>query len=151
MIRDAKTRTAFTLVELVVVVMILGIIAAIAAPKIFGTSHNATDNGVRYTLRAIRTAIETYAADHNGALPGADGSDTTFKNDIMPYLRGNEFPKCPVDAARYNDVHIMSGNEQPGTSSTVGTHSWCYNYETGEFYINSTEVSRDGTTTYDEF
>lgn len=47
----------------------------------------------------------------------------------------------------------MNGN---GTvASTIGgtgtTHSWVYNFETGEFFINSTDQSSDGVTTYDQF
>jgi hypothetical protein len=131
--------------------MILGILAAIAAPRVLGTSRTATDNGTKQTLSVIRAAIDSYAAEHHGELPGADGTQETFKADIADYLRGPEFPMCYVDAARYNEVHMMAGNEQPGTSATVGTHSWAYNYESGDFYINSQDMSSDGVTTYDKF
>jgi len=147
----AKNRPGFTLVELVVVLMILAILVAIAAPRAFETSRTATDNGVRQTLGVIRSAIDRYAAEHGGALPGADGQEATFLADLKNYLRGSEFPMCPVDAARYNTIHMMSGNELPGTGGTVGTHSWAYNYETGDFYINSADMSGDKVTTYDKF
>jgi general secretion pathway protein G len=146
-----KNRSAFTLVELVVVLMILAILTAIAAPRAFDTSRTANDNGVRQTLSVIRSAIDRYAAEHGGALPGADGQESTFLTDMKPYLRGNEFPMCPVDAARYNTIHMMSGSELPGTGGTVGTHSWAYNYATGEFFINSVDTSGDKVTTYDKF
>ncbi|MCI0335096.1 MAG: type II secretion system GspH family protein [Planctomycetes bacterium] len=149
----AKTRSGFTLAELVVAVMILGILAAIAAPRVLGTSQTATDNGVRHTLSVIRAAIDTYAAEHNGALPGVDGQELTFLADMKDYLRGSEFPMCPVDAARYNTIRMMADGEPegPGMGQTVGTHSWVYNYETGDFYINSPDMSADGVTPYTDF
>ncbi len=147
----AKARRGFSLVELVVVVMILGILGAIAAPRLLGTSEQAVDNGVRQTLSVVRAAIDTFAAGNEGDLPGADGQQETFKADLAEYLRGTMFPNCPVDAARNNEVRMMSGNETPGTGATVGTHSWAYNYETGDFHINSQDVSADDVTTYDQF
>jgi general secretion pathway protein G len=147
----SKIRAAFTLVELVVVVMILGILASIAAPRLLGTSQLATDNGARQTLSVIRTAIDLYAAEHGGELPGADGIESTFKNDIAPYLRGSDFPMCKVDAFQSNGIWMMTATDVPGAYGGPGTPSWCYCYETGEFYINCTDLSGDDVTTYVEF
>jgi general secretion pathway protein G len=144
-------RSGFSLVELVVVVMILGILAAIAAPRLLGTSHQATDNGVRHSLGVVRDAIDKFCAEQPGKLPGADGQEQTFKDDVAKFLRGVEFPTCPV-AAKNNRIRTMNGNATvAGTiGGTAATHSWVYNFETGEFFINSTAASADGTT-YDQF
>jgi general secretion pathway protein G len=147
-----QRRGGFSLIELVIVVMILGIIAAIAAPRLLSTSDTAVDNGLKQTLGVIRDAINTFAAQNAGALPGADGNQATFKTDIARYLRGGDFPKCPV-AAENDAVRMQagSGSVAPGIPATAATHSWVYKYETGDFHVNSVENSADGTTTYDQF
>jgi general secretion pathway protein G len=143
---------AFTLIELVVVVMILGILAAIAAPRLLGTSQQATDNGARQSLSVVRNAIDQYSSEHGGALPGADGQELTFKTDIAAYLRGQDFPLCPV-AAKNNAVRMMSGSGPIASSigGTATTHSWVYQFQTGDFYINSSATTNDGSTTYDQY
>jgi general secretion pathway protein G len=141
-----KRRHGFSLVELVVVIMILGILAAVAAPKLLQTSSAATDNGLKQTLTVVRDAIELYAADNGGALPGADGNAATFKTDLQPFLRGT-FPECPV-GAKDADVKMSSGSTAI-TGAASPAEGWHYNYTTGEFIVNFTETAGDGTP-YDE-
>jgi type II secretory pathway pseudopilin PulG len=139
--------------EMVIVVMILGLIASIAAPKLLGTSQQAVDNGLRHSLSVIRAGIDSYSAEKAGVLPGADGAEQTFKDDLENYLRGAEFPVCPVGAAKNNSVRMMSGSGS--VDSTIGStdtsYSWVYNYETGAFHVNSAEKSGDDVTKYYEF
>jgi prepilin-type N-terminal cleavage/methylation domain-containing protein len=153
MCRQVHTCRGFSLIEIVIVVMILGVLAAIAAPKLLGTSQQAVDNGVRQTLSVIRTAIDSYSAEHDGTLPGADGAEATFKNDMIGYLRGSEFPVCPIGQAKNNVIRMLSGNGSVADSigGTAATRSWAYNFQTGDFHVNSTAISADGITTYDQF
>ena len=149
---SVTNRRGFSLIELVIVVMILGILATIALPKVLGASKTATDNGVRQSLSVIRTAIDSYSAENDGKLPGADGAESTFINEMAVYLRGKEFPACPVGAAKNNSVYMLSGNGAiaDSVSGTEATYSWVYKFETGDFHVNSVDKSADGTT-YDLF
>ena len=59
----------FTLVEVVVVILIIGALAAIAVPRLLETSAVAADNALKQNLRMVRDSIELYAAEH-GSYPG---------------------------------------------------------------------------------
>ncbi|MEM8864320.1 MAG: type II secretion system protein [Planctomycetota bacterium] len=146
-----KTRHAFTLVELVVVILILGILAGVAAPKLFSTSGEATDNGLRQTLAIVRDAIELYAAQNNGELPTCTGDGTgagNFHDDLTPYIRG-AFPTCPVGPAQ-NNLVVPSTAANP-TGAAVPTTGWLFSTNDGSFIcaFNGTTAS-DNSVSYDE-
>ncbi len=136
-----RKHKGFTLIELVVVVMILGILAAVAAPKLLGTSSAATDNSLKASLGVVRDAIERYAADNGGALP--PGTDLAV--ELEPYLR--TFPKNPVKA-NSDEVEVVSS---AGTMTPTGTKGWMYNSADGGFICNSADTTKsDGSVTYDK-
>jgi type IV pilus assembly protein PilA len=58
--------SGFTLVELLVVMLILGLLAAIAIPSFFNQRDKARDADAKTQARTAQTAIETYATDHDG-------------------------------------------------------------------------------------
>lgn len=170
-------RHAFTLVELVVVVLILGIIAAVAVPRVVRSTASAGESALKQDLAAIRSAIELYASDHNGVFPGAaaDGlgnaanSEEAFKSQLTnfskldgsvstskatafplgPYLR-KPFPKAPTGPNAGDDSVKMetAGDLLDGSDESTG---WRYDTATGEFILNSNDTASDGATQYDAF
>ena len=62
----------FTLVELMIVVSILAILAALVIPKFTDASVKAQSSATLDTLRAARTALERYKLDHQDQYPGID-------------------------------------------------------------------------------
>jgi len=62
-----SNKKGFTLIELLIVVVIIGILAAIAIPKFANTKEKAYVAAMKSDLRNLATYEEQYAADNNGA------------------------------------------------------------------------------------
>jgi len=63
----SSNKKGFTLIELLIVVVIIGILAAIAIPKFANTKDKAYVAAMKSDLRNLATYEEQYAADNNGA------------------------------------------------------------------------------------
>lgn len=166
MINIIKTKKrGFSLVELVIVVVIIGVIAAIAVPRISRGAKGAGESALRGSLAAMRNSIDMYAAEHNGAFPGADGVAATVvrqlteKTDVAgvagtefgPYLR--RMPPVPVgpNAAKATGILIgastpLSGDVDEATDATLG---WVYNKTTGEIIANTDDQDDNSINYYD--
>ncbi len=129
-------RKGFTLVELVVVVLVLGIIAAVAAPKMFDTAGNARDNATKQSLAVVRDAIELYRAQ-NGSYPGDSGTQADLQTDLQPLLKG-PFPKSTLSGAAGDRSVTVETDGGPLSADVDGASDWVYDKTTGEFLINET-------------
>lgn len=67
----ARWEDGMTLVELLVVLLIIGVLAAIAIPSFFSQSDKATDASAKVMARTAAGAIEVYSTDHDGSYAGA--------------------------------------------------------------------------------
>jgi type IV pilus assembly protein PilA len=70
----AQEESGFTLVELLVVMLILGLLAAIAIPAFFNQRDKARDAQAKVYDRTAETAMETYATDNGGVYTGANAA-----------------------------------------------------------------------------
>jgi type IV pilus assembly protein PilA len=126
--RMAQDESGFTLVELLVVMLILGLLAAIAIPAFFNQQSKAKDADAKSAVRTAETAMETFFTSNNGSYaPGGTAATPADLQAIEPTL--NDAPNLEVLAAT-------------DKSYTISTQS------TGDNQ-NYYEISRadDGTTT----
>ena len=72
-----RRRPAFTLIEILIVVAILGIVGAIVLPKFSDASHTARANTLKDDLRYLRTQIVVFKAQHRDTAPGHPGGDAS--------------------------------------------------------------------------
>ena len=123
-----KTRSGFTLIELVIVVLVLGIIAAAASPRLFDTANDARDSSTRHSLAVVRGAVELFRST-NGNYPAAASIATT----LLPFLQG-PFPETQAGTNQNNTV--VASTENPITTVVAGGAGWVYNQTTGEIRVN---------------
>lgn len=123
------------MVEMVMVVLIIGIIAAVAAPKMFDVATSARENTAKTSLSVVRDAIDLHSVTI-GEFPGQMGGPPVFKADIKPFLR-IPFPKCPVGNQNKN-VRVTSAGI---FLVPTGSQGWAYDTISGQFIINHSEYA----------
>ena len=104
-------RRAFTLVELMLVVTIIGILAALVIPKIVGRSEQARATAAHADISSIKTALDAFEVD-NGFYPKSlqdlVTAPSNAKNWHGPYLE-----KVPQDPWGNNYVYYFPGKHNP--------------------------------------
>ena len=106
-------RRAFTLVEMLLVVTIIGILAALVIPKIVGRSEQARVTAAHADLSSIKTALDAFEVD-NGYYPKSIQdlvlAPNTAKNWHGPYLE-----KVPQDPWGNNYAYYFPGKHNTGS------------------------------------
>lgn len=124
----AAKRRGFTLIELVIVVLVIGILAAVAAPRMMNTATSARTNGTKQSLFVLRDAIELYRSQSGSYPPAA-----TLSTALQPYLSG-PFPIAQVGTNQ--NAAVAASTQNPITSVETGAFGWAYNQTTGEIRVN---------------
>jgi general secretion pathway protein G len=162
------TAGAFTLVEILIVVVILGILASIVVPQFSNASYLARENTLRDDVRFLRSQIGVYKAQHEDVTPGYPGgditatateadfiaqmtlhtdktgntqatADATFK--FGPYL--SKMPKNPL-----NDLDTIKISSSADLTTDVDDATgWIYNPATQSIIANKSGADNNGAGT----
>ncbi len=128
--RRPRREAGFTLIEIMVVVVILGILAALVAPNVISRIDDAQINRAKQDVRAVESALHLYRLD-NFKYPTTDqGLEALVSQPADPSIRnwrqGGYLDKLPVDpwGAPYQylypgqngefDVFTLGADQQPG-------------------------------------
>ncbi len=120
-----RVRKAFTLVEILIVVVILGILAAIVVPQFTNATQDAQGGNIQTQLDTLNNQIELFKARNNGSLPlcAAGGAGAACWSDMTGaagYLKDiPKNPACPSGAG--NDPAAVD------VDTPVAGHGWVYN------------------------
>jgi len=126
----AHVRKAFTLVEILIVVVILGILAAIVIPQFTSASEEAQASSAASQLATVRNQIELFRVRNNGDAPSATELFTDTGIVSEDYLRAA--PANPRNGE--TSVGATSITEAP--TDWVGTDGWLYNADDGLIWMN---------------
>ncbi len=97
--RMAQDESGFTLVELLVVMLIIGLLAAIAIPAFFNQRSKANDANAKEAAHTAQVAMETYATDHNGSYAGVATNGAELKSVESTLNNANLGVSYPSGAA----------------------------------------------------
>ena len=164
-------RNAFSLIEIIIVVTILGVLSALVLPSFQGHVAKAREASAKDNLKVVRTQIELYKLEHGGVPPGyingaacaeallalqftATTSNTgAVSTSTVPagiYVNGPYLKKLPINP--FNKLstisYVADGTEF--SAAADGTSSgWLYKKETAEFVINYTGTDSEGVSYLD--
>jgi prepilin-type N-terminal cleavage/methylation domain-containing protein len=145
-------KKAFSLVEILICVAIIGILAAIVLPTFQSNMTDTKEAAAKDTLRILRNTIEFYAAQHNGVPPGYIGdnpANPTASSNVLysqlvftrHYL--SKLPKNPFN----EDIRISIVAQLPENAD--GSSGWIYHRATKTIRLNWPGADKKGIRYYD--
>lgn len=156
-----KNQSGFTLIEMLIVVILLGILATVIIPQVSVSTDDAKVNTLSSNLTQMRNAIELYYYQHNNTYPGAalpgtkpgdvtdvhlafvaqltrytdaSGNISNTKTAVYkygPYIKGGALPKNPYN--EQNDVTVDVATTDITTKASDGNKGYKFYALTGVF------------------
>ena len=166
-----KRARAFTLVEILIVVVILGVLAAIVIPAIANSGTTARRSTLAMNLNLLRRFVPIYTSHHLEVPPGYPGGNraatpteeafvdqatlsstrdgATAPRGTVGYPYGPYLSKIPENPFNNLDTIQMLADGQPFPANADDSHGWIYKAQTGEMRPDNTGTDDSGIRYYD--
>jgi general secretion pathway protein G len=166
----SRVARGFTLVEILVVTIILGVLAAMVVPKFSNAQSVAKASALKNELRHFRTQAMVYRAQH-GVSPGHPGGNpamppdiatladqltkyTNAKGEVSPVISkefryGPYMTQLPVNPINQSSEILFIGANEPLPSSPVGNYGWIYQPATTTIIANASGADELGIAFFD--
>ncbi len=138
-----KAKKGFTLVEILIVVVILGILAAIVIPQFTNASTEAKEASLRADLQTLRSQIELYKIQHDDSLPDTSSS-ANFTSDLTAQDANGFGPY--MNAVPTNPFNNLSSFEFVTSDPNIGDGSsgWIVNSNSGKVWADTDDPNYFG-------
>lgn len=111
-----RKEKGFTLIELMVVIVIIAILAAVALPNFMGATERARESAVRSAMKTIQTALEMYATENSGTY-------TADLSGVLQHLPGGKLPNSPATNSPYViGTNLLQASGNPPAMPTLDTN-----------------------------
>ena len=136
---DCMNRSrGFTLIELMIVVAIIGILAAIAIPKFANLVTKSKESAVKGSLGSLRSAVSIYYSDTEGIFPASAAALSTALCTNEKYLTALPYMSIPAPGNH--------GNTQVATASITDGAGWFYCSSDGRVAVSCTHTDTKSST-----
>lgn len=122
-----RIRKGFTLVEILIVVVILGILAAIVVPQFTNATQDAQAGNLKAQLKSLQNQTELYNARNNGAYPDFTTEAWGATGDTTSLIGGNYIKTAPQNPAFPGADKTSIGVSSTGGVTGIEGSAWLWN------------------------